>query len=94
MFRLFYHNKKHVIECVDFQLSIFDVNLWPLTVDTNAPKKDEGATVLHYTRSKEQNTFLGLSEVCSDIVIVNCVYFIYNCFSLKILNKEEKIKNK
>ncbi|KAI0225047.1 Zinc finger protein ZPR1 [Lamellibrachia satsuma] len=28
----------------------------------DAPKKDEGATVLHYTRSKEQNQLLGLSE--------------------------------
>lgn len=36
-----------------------------LTVSTDAPKKDEGATVLHYTRSKEQNELLGLSEVSS-----------------------------
>ncbi|KAK2191627.1 hypothetical protein NP493_50g05108 [Ridgeia piscesae] len=28
----------------------------------NAPRKDEGTTILHYTRSKEQNTFLGISE--------------------------------
>ena len=36
-----------------------------LTVSTDAPKKDEGASVLHYTRSKEQNELLGLSEVSS-----------------------------